>query len=113
MSADLVVGGLGGDGPIVTAGLGLAGAHDPNALRATLSGTSTLTAALTAGVASEPTAPVGGYFGGYAIPIAVAPPSRPGWMVAHLIGGSTLTAHLDFTIDFDDELEQLMLLGIV
>jgi hypothetical protein len=30
-----------------------------------------------------------------------------------LVGTSALTADLDFTIDFDDELQQLMLLGAV
>ena len=48
MTADIVVGGLGGDGPIVTAGLGLTGGADPNAMRAVLAGAGTLTATLTA-----------------------------------------------------------------
>lgn len=43
---DLVLGGLGGDGPIVTGGLGLTGAPDPNAMRATLRGTGALQATL-------------------------------------------------------------------
>lgn len=45
---DLVLGGLGGDGPIVTGGLGLTGAPDPNAMRATLHGTGALHATLSA-----------------------------------------------------------------
>ena len=65
---DLVLGGLGGDGPIVTGGLGLTGAPDPNAMRATLRGTGALQATLSA--------------------------AGDGSMVATLAGSSSLTAAL-------------------
>ena len=45
---DIVLGGLGGDGPIVTGGLGLTAAPDPNALRATIAASGALQATLTA-----------------------------------------------------------------
>ena len=54
MTADIVVGGLGGDGPIVTAGLGLSGAADPNAMRAVLSGVGAFSATLTAAANGRP-----------------------------------------------------------
>lgn len=132
MTADIVVGGLGGDGPIVTAGLGLAGAPDPNSMRAVLRGTGTLSAELTASGSPDMAAslngsgsltatltdanavtPAAGYFGGYAYPVPPRPRTRPGWIAATLAGTSTMTADLDFTLDFDAELRQLMLLGVV
>jgi hypothetical protein len=136
---DIVSGGLGGDGPVVTAGLGLTAAPDPNALRATitasgalqatlsaaggnaltatLAGTSSLTTALTDANAPEVPAgkPGGRQFWGASLtpPRQPLPRPIPGVLSAHLAGGSTLIADLDFTIDFDDELEQLLMLGIV
>lgn len=136
MTADIVVGGLGGDGPIVTAGLGLSGAADPNAMRAALSGvgafSATLTAAgspdMAAGLngssaltatltdANAPEVPAGKPGGRRFWGASLTPPPIPvtvGHMSAVLVGTSALTADLDFTIDFDDELQQLMLLGAV
>lgn len=136
---DIVSGGLGGDGPVVTAGLGLTAAPDPNAMRATitasgalqatltasggnaltatLAGTSSLTASLTDANAPEVPAgkPGGRRFWGASLtpPRQPMPRPIPGALSAHLAGGSTLIADLDFTIDFDDELEQLLMLGIV
>lgn len=99
MSADLVVGGLGGDGPIVTAGLGLAGAPDPNALRATITASSTLTAELTATSARRGGAVVA------SVPINVVGERAP--LAAHLAGASALTAHLT---GIDRDAEALLLL---
>jgi hypothetical protein len=136
MTADIVVGGLGGDGPIVTNGLGLTGAPDPNAMRAVLRGTSTITAELTAAGgnalaatlngsgtltatltdANAPEVPAGKPGGRRFWGASLTPPPIPvtvGHMSAVLVGTSALTADLDFTIDFDDELQQLMLLGAV
>ncbi len=136
MTADLVTGGLGGDGPIVTSGLGTSSPADPNAMRAvlagsgalsatltaaggnalaaTLNGTGTLTATLTD--ANAPATSVGKPGGRRFWGASLTPPPLPvtaGTMSATLTGGSTLTADLDFTIDFDDELRELMLLGAV
>ena len=102
MTADIVVGGLGGDGPIVTGGLGLTGAPDPNAMRATLHGTGSLTARLTAA----------GGAGGvvWSIPIA-RPASVAGAfadIAATLTGTSTLTATLT-GVDRDMEAALLLL----
>ena len=120
---DIVLGGLGGDGPIVTGGLGLTGAPDPNAMRATLRGTgalyatlsaagdgsmeatltgsSTLTAALTAA----------GGAGGVVWSIPVARPASVAGEIAHiaatLTGTSTLTATLT---GVDRDLEAALLL---
>ena len=136
MTADIVVGGLGGDGPIVTAGLGLAGAADPNAMRAVLRGSGALSATLTAAGgnalaatlngsgtltatltdANAPEVPAGKPGGRRFWGASLTPPPIPvtvGHMSAVLVGTSTLTADLDFTIDFDDELRQMMLLGVV
>lgn len=130
--SDLVVGGLGGDGPIVTAGLGLTAAPDPDALRATLGGAGTLTGTLTAAAAPDMTADLGGVGtvtatltdgnaapagkpGGRPWGVSLVPPRRPvtvGALSATIDGTSTVTADLDFTIDVDAELEELMLLGI-
>lgn len=123
MTADLVTGGLGGDGPVVTGGLGQTAALDPNALRAvitasgalqaflsaadgntltaTLAGTSTLTAALTdPNVATQASprrrAP------------APEPQPIPGRMFAWLTGGSALTADLT-GVDVDAETALLLL----
>lgn len=136
MTADIVVGGLGGDGPIVTAGLGLSGAADPNAMRAALSGVGAFSATLTAAGSPDMAAGLNGSSAltatltdGNAVDVPVGkpggrrfwgaslvPPPLPvtaGELSAHLVGTSALTADLDFTIDFDDELQQLMLLGAV
>ena len=137
MTADIVVGGLGGDGPIVTAGLGLSGAADPNAMRAALSGVGAFSATLTAAGSPDMAAGLNGSSAltatltdGNAVDVPVGKPGGrrfwgasltppplprpiPGALAAHIVGTSTLTTDLDFTIDFDDELRQLMLLGVV
>jgi len=129
MTADIVVGGLGGDGPIVTAGLGLAGAPDPNAMRAvlhgsgalsatlsaaggnalsaTLNGSSALVATLTDGNAVIPDPTVGSIarLGGWRVP---PPTTRTADIAATLVGGSSLTADLT-GVDRDAEAVLLLL----
>lgn len=100
---DIVLGGLGGDGPIVTGGLGLTGAPDPNAMRATLRGTGALHATLSAAAGGA-----GGVV--WSIPIA-RPASVAGAfadIAATLTGTSTLTATLT-GVDRDMEAALLLL----
>lgn len=130
MTADIVVGGLGGDGPIVTAGLGLSGAADPNAMRAvlrgvgafsatltaagspdmaaSLNGSSALTATLTDGNAVGPDPTVGSIarLGGWQ-PQPIPRPI-PGALSAHLAGASSLIADLT-GVDRDAEAVLLLL----
>ena len=104
-------------GAIVAGGLGAA-ETDPNALRAHLSGSSSVLAVLSDG--SAPVAPpsTGGrtpyYY--YTPPHPVEPQPIPGRLVAHLHGDSRLHAHLDFTLDPDwlaAELATALLLDLV
>lgn len=116
---DIVSGGLGGDGPVVTAGLGLTAAPDPNAMRATiaasgalhatltaaddnaltatLAGTSTLTAALT-----DPNVATQGSPRRLQPQPAPIPRPIPGHLSAYLLGSSSLSADLT-GIDIDAE----------
>lgn len=107
MTADLVAGGLGGDGPIVTAGLGTSSPAAPGAIRATLVGAGTLTATLTDANATGPDPTVGSIarLGGWAVP---PPVTRPADIAATLTGGSSLTANLT-GIDRDAETVLLLL----
>lgn len=99
MTADLVTGGLGGDGPIVTAGLGTSSPADPNAMRAVLAGSGSLTATLTA------TGTTGGGGVVWSRPANVA--GQYAAIYATLHGSSTLTAHL---IGIDRDAEAVLLL---
>jgi len=84
-------------------------------MAAGLNGSSALTATLTDGNAVDvPVGKPGGRrFWGASLTPPPLPRPIPGALAAHIVGTSTLTADLDFTIDFDDELRQLMLLGVV
>lgn len=121
----LVTGGLGQpeSGAIVAGGLG-ASETNPNAMRATLAGTSGLTATLTNGSAppTPPPEPTTGGGRNHYLPstkslrprIEYAP--TPAWATAHLSGTSRVTAHLDYVIDPDvlaAELVHLLLLDLV
>ena len=99
------------DGALVVGGLGTV-TVGPNAMSATLTGTSTLTATLTAGDV-EPPVVGGGAPGGARVRFVQLPPlvNQPRSISATLTGSGELTAHLDFTVDFDAELEQLLLVG--
>ena len=104
MTADIVVGGLGGDGPIVTAGLGLTAAPDPNAMRATITASGALHATLSA---------AGTQGGGGVVwsvpwnrPASVA--VQPAYMSAALSGTSKLTATLT-GVDRDLQMALLLL----
>ena len=111
----IVAGGLGGGGPIVTGGYGLAGASDPNAMRATITAAGGLQATLSAAGAGTLTATLAGTsmltasltdpnVATQASPRkrqAVLPPQPiPGHLSAHLHGASLLTADL-IGIDID------------
>ena len=127
----IVTGGLGGDGPIVTAGLGLTAAPDPNAMRAvlhgygaisatlaasgspdmeaSLNGSGALTAALTDGNATGPDPTVGSIarLGGWRVPTS-APQTVPATIAATLTGASTLAANLT-GVDRDAEAVLILL----
>lgn len=83
-------------------------------MAATIVGSATLTASLSDGAVPEIRAgkPGGRWFWGASL-VPPKPPTTVVSMAAHIVGTSTITADLDFTIDFDDELRQLMLLGVV
>jgi hypothetical protein len=119
----VVVGGLGQPekGAIVALGLGAA-ETDPNALRAILVGSCTITATLTDGSTPAPEQPTTGGGGRYLSvqkpprPFVIVPIIVPAPMVAHLSGSSTLTARIDFEIDPDAlarELALALLLDLV
>ena len=104
--------GLPEDGALVVGGLGTVEV-DANAMSATLNGASTLTATLTADAEQPVTPPAGG---GNTMPSLSFPRKRKtivGVMAATLNGTSTLAADIDFTIDFDADLEQLLLVGAI
>lgn len=87
-------------------------ANSANAMVATLTGSSTITAELTyTGTPTE----VPSTGGGNTMPSLSFKKRkpRPGWIGAELAGTSTLTADIDFTINFDAELEQLLLVGVI
>jgi hypothetical protein len=106
------------EGALVVAGLGVSETN-PNALRAVLSGSSSLTANLTDGAMPEPPAPSVGSpgFRGWVIPVPPqGPKAIPGRLHASLTGGSSLTAAIDFTIDPDQlayEFSVALLLDLV
>lgn len=104
------------DGALVALGFGIAGA-EPNALRANLGGSSTVTARLEDGAAPAAVAAGSPHFRGWVIPVlptAEKPTVAP--LAASLTGSSTLTARIDFTIDPDQlayELTVALLLDLV
>jgi hypothetical protein len=102
----IVVGGLGlpEEGSLVAGGLGVS-ESSPNAMSATLAGTSSLTATLTGVDNSGPPVaqPMGGGAAWYPLDRIT---TRPGRMAATLTGSSHLTARLDYEIDVDLLLEQ-------
>ncbi len=119
----IVTGGLGQpeSGAIVAGGLGTS-QTDPNAMRATLAGSCTITANLTAtGSTPEPEPTTGS--GGRNRYLPSTKTLRPriefvtaARITAHLSGTSHLTARLDYEIDPDvlvAELAQLLLLDLV
>lgn len=116
----IVVRGLGlpEDGALVVGGLGVSEA-DPNAMFATLAGSSSLSAALTAG-GSTPTVAGGSistrrprHYGYATRPIFIVHKATRAPIKASLSGSSLLTADITFTIDFDLDLETLLLAGVL
>jgi hypothetical protein len=98
--------GLPEDGAIVAGGLGTAEVN-ANAMAATLTGSSTLVATLTA--TGSPPPPTSGGGGVRSTPII--PRAKPVNITACLSGRATIRATLTYTINFDAELEQLLLVG--
>ena len=95
--------GLPEDGAIVAGGFGTVEV-DPNAMSATLTGSGTILATLSV----ADTGPVYTLAGGARRQRFI--PTR-GEMAATLTAAITLTGDLDFTVNFDAELEQLLLVG--
>ena len=107
----IVVRGLGlpEDGALVAGGLGVSESN-PGAITATLSGSSSLTATLTAGDATPPPVPSGngGSHG------ARLYRRKPTAISARLVGSSSLRADLSFVANFDDsDIELLLMLELV
>lgn len=107
------------DGALVAGGLGIA-ESDPNALRAVLSGSGTLTASLANGTPQPEPPRRSGQAARYRPFVypkpAPSPAAIPAPMVAHLSGSSALQSSLNFVIDPDyvaTELAQWLLLDLV
>lgn len=105
------------DGALVAGGLGRStggGGATPGPMVAALVGTGTLTGELTATGSIVGGSPGGalppGYFQ-WPSQRPQRPQTKPRQMVATLGGIGTLTGDLGFTVDFDAELEQLLLVG--
>jgi hypothetical protein len=118
------------DGALVAGGLGTSEPAPAGSISATIAGTSSLTAELTAATPSgamavaiagtssltavltatgvQPGQPSGGNTSPW---LSFKRGAIAGEMSARLAGSSFLTADLDFSIDFDAELEQLLLIG--
>lgn len=105
----VVLGGLGQPerGSLAAFGLGAA-ESDPNAMRAALSGSCSITATLTGVDNNEPATATGkpAFRSSWVRPIPQYPRATPSALAAHLTGGSDVTASLDFTLDADWLLEQ-------
>ncbi len=102
--------GLPEDGSLVAAGLGTTEA-DPNAMVAALSGSGSISATLTAAGGSVSTPSPHGKWDGM-----LQPPRRRrvGAMGAELSGTAPLTAEITFTVNFDDQdFETLLLVGAI
>lgn len=93
-------------GAIVSDGLAATEPAAPGSISATLTGTSTLTADLTATGAVLPS-------GRFLAAPWLLERKQVAAMSATLTGSSSLSAHLDFSTDFDAELELLLLAGVV
>lgn len=114
----VVLGGLGQpeESPLVTGGLGQAGAAPPGAMRATLAGSGALAGVLTGGESSAP--PVAGGGGRFVLAglPRPKPPGIPAPIFARLSGSSALSADATFRIDPDAlvaELASALLLDLV
>lgn len=103
----IVARGLGqpGDGAIAAEGLASDSAGGPTIVNmsATLTGTGTLTGTLDAFIPSRQ------FAGGWIEP----QPAIPAFMSATLRGAGRLTGDADTVLDFDAELQQLLLLGVL
>lgn len=105
----IVTGGLGlpEEGALVAAGLGVAEPAPPGAISAALTGGASITALLIA----NPTPPSRYGSGGGVIDRTPRP--IVGVMAARITATAAVNAEITFSMDFDAEIEQLLLVGAI